>query len=83
MNLETKYDDNLGLIIVDVTNNHQYICSDKTDMDILCQRVTNELNHVIIRHNLMVRSMVKIEANLKELSKELDMMEEGGVIKNE
>ena len=77
MNLETRYDDNLGLIIVDVTNNHQYVCSDKIDMDILCQRVTNELNHVIIRHNLMVRSMIKIEDNLKQLSNELEMTEEG------
>jgi len=77
MILETMYDDTLGLIIVDVTNNHQYVCGDKTDMDILCQRVTNELNHVIIRHNLMVRSMIKIEDNLKQLSNELEMTEEG------
>lgn len=74
MNLETKYDDNLGLVIVDVENNQQYVCSDKADMDILCQRFTNELNHIILRHNLVIKTMIKIEDNLKEASVFLDKM---------
>ena len=76
MNLETKYDDNLGLVIVDVENNQQYVCSDKVDMDILCQRFTNELNHIILRHNLVIKTMIKIEDNLKEASVFLDKIEE-------
>ena len=76
MNLETKYDDGLGLIIKDTDNNQHYVCNDKTDMDILCQKVNDELNYVIIRHNMMVRSMMKIEANLKDLNQRLEMAEE-------
>lgn len=76
MNLETKYEQDIGLFIIDKDCDKRYLCSDKTDIDVLCEDIDKELTYIISRHNIMVKGLIKLEDNLKEISVTLEKLEE-------
>lgn len=71
MNLKVmhKFD---GSYIIDESDGNVYKCEDIPDMEVLCEKVMDELNYVTLRHNLILQAVIKIEDNLKELDKKLE-----------
>ena len=74
MNLELKMFES-RLIIINTVNNKKYDTADETDMKILCKEVNQELNYVVLRHNLAIQTLINIEDLLRKSSDELKYVE--------